>query len=180
MPSPLRIHTVGASASGTTTLAVALAERLGCPHFDTDSYYWAPTDPPFTTKRPPDERLRLMSADLDTSQSWLLSGSLMGWGDALVPRFTHVVFVHLPEEVRMARLMRRERERYGADVEPGGRMHEQHKEFVAWAERYEDPTFFGRSLALHRAWLGGLDCPVIEISGTPTVEEGVAMVMASL
>jgi len=35
-----RIHILGASGSGTTTLGRALAERLQCPHFDTDDYFW--------------------------------------------------------------------------------------------------------------------------------------------
>src|SRR5438128_874343 len=43
-----RLHILGASGSGTTTLGRALAEGLQCPHFDTDDYFWLPTDPPFT------------------------------------------------------------------------------------------------------------------------------------
>jgi hypothetical protein len=35
-----RIHILGASGSGTTTLGHALAARLQCPHFDTDAYFW--------------------------------------------------------------------------------------------------------------------------------------------
>jgi adenylate kinase family enzyme len=34
-----RIHLIGASGSGTTTLGRALAQRLGYPHFDTDHYF---------------------------------------------------------------------------------------------------------------------------------------------
>ena len=41
-----RIHILGASGSGTTALGQALAEHLRCPHFDTDDYFWLPTDPP--------------------------------------------------------------------------------------------------------------------------------------
>ena len=41
-----RIHILGASGSGTTTLGRALAARLQCPHFDTDDCFWLPTDPP--------------------------------------------------------------------------------------------------------------------------------------
>jgi len=47
-----RIHLMGASGSGTTTLGRALAQRLGCPHFDTDHYFWFPTAPPFEKIRP--------------------------------------------------------------------------------------------------------------------------------
>ena len=34
-----RIHLFGASGSGTTTLGVALAERLAIAHFDSDNFY---------------------------------------------------------------------------------------------------------------------------------------------
>jgi adenylate kinase family enzyme len=46
-----RIHILGASGSGTTTLGRALSERLQCPHFDTDNYFWLPTDPPWVQSR---------------------------------------------------------------------------------------------------------------------------------
>jgi len=44
-----RIHILGASGSGTTTLGRALAERLQYPHFETDDYFWLPTAPPTST-----------------------------------------------------------------------------------------------------------------------------------
>ena len=59
-----RIHIVGASGSGTTTLAIALAREIGGAHLDTDDFYWLPTDPPFTTKRPVEQRLKLLEAEL--------------------------------------------------------------------------------------------------------------------
>lgn len=173
------IHIVGASSSGTTTLGSALAARLGGAHLDTDSFFWEATDPPFTTKRPEAERVALMEAAVERASSWVISGSLIGWGDVFVPRFDLVAFLHVPHEVRMARLRARERERYGAEIEPGGTMHAQHLEFLAWAEAYETPGFPGRSLERHRAWLATLPCRVIEISGTPSLEESVARVLAA-
>ena len=174
-----RIHIVGASSSGTTTLGTALAARLGAAHLDTDSFFWEATDPPFTTKRPEAERVAMMEAEVAGEPSWVISGSLIGWGDVFVPRFDLVVFLHVPHEVRMARLMARERERYGAAIEPGGAMHAAHLEFLAWAQAYETPGFPGRSLERHRAWLAGLACPVVEIAGTPSLDESVARVMAA-
>ena len=79
----------------------------------------------------------------------------------------------------MARLLARERERYGAAIEPGGAMHAAHLEFVEWARGYDRPGFHGRSLEQHRAWLAALPCPVIEIAGTPSLDESVARVMAA-
>ena len=76
-----RLHLLGASGSGTTTLGRALARRLGCPHLDTDDYFWLPTNPPFQQQRSRAERQALLQADLLPHDAWVLSGSLCGWGD---------------------------------------------------------------------------------------------------
>ena len=175
--TPTRIHIVGASGSGATTLGGALARVLRCHHWDTDDFYWSPTHPPFRTPRPVDERLVLLEAALGGETSWTLSGSLISWGDSLIPRFDLVVFLYVPPHIRIDRLLFRERERYGAAIAPGGHMHALHTAFIDWAKAYDAPDFTGRSLARHRAWLGRLTCPVVEIVGTPTVEESVQRVL---
>ena len=55
------IHIMGASGSGTSTLAAALSQRLAFVHLDADDYYWLATDPPFTNKRDPRERTNLLA-----------------------------------------------------------------------------------------------------------------------
>jgi ABC-type dipeptide/oligopeptide/nickel transport system ATPase subunit len=37
-----RIHLMGASGTGVTTLGRALADALAIPHHDTDDYFWQP------------------------------------------------------------------------------------------------------------------------------------------
>ena len=54
------IHIFGASGSGTTTLGRYLAQRLGGVHLDSDDFFWLPTDPPYTQKRPIEMRVPLM------------------------------------------------------------------------------------------------------------------------
>ena len=103
-----RIHILGASGSGTTTLGRALASRLQCPHFDTDGYFWVPTDPPFTSQRERTERQRLLMDDLTAQDAWMLSGSLCGWGDVAIPLFELVIFLAIPQAIRMERLRQRE------------------------------------------------------------------------
>lgn len=173
-----RIHIVGASGSGTTTLGAALAAAMGAPHQDSDSFFWRPTEPPFTTQRPQEERLAMLKAALPADGSWVLSGSLLSWGLEVVDRFDLVVFLYLDPEIRMARSLARERARYGDRILPGGDMHEIHAKFVAWSRGYDDGSNGGRSLPGHRAWLSTLTCPVLEISDAPTVEESVARVLA--
>jgi hypothetical protein len=106
---PTRVHILGASGSGTTTLGRALAERLGCPLLDADDYFWVPTDPPFQQIRVREERQALLRADVPPDQSWVLSGSLCDWGDIFIPLFDLVVFLWIPPAVRLARLAAHER-----------------------------------------------------------------------
>ena len=98
-----RLHITGASGSGTTTLGAALAATLGCPHHDTDDFYWLPTDPPYREERDPAERLRLLETALGSAPAWLLSGSIGGWGEPLTPLFDAVVFLTAPTDMRIER-----------------------------------------------------------------------------
>lgn len=166
MRIPDRIHVLGASGSGTTTLASHIASEHGHRHADSDDFFWLPTQPPFQQKRPIEERLPLLRTTLSTTSSWVLSGSLCGWGDELMPDFQLVVFISLDPEVRLARLRAREAERYGeAAISLGGEMHEQHLAFLQWAAGYDDVAFEGRSRALHETWMDRLTCPVVRLDG---------------
>ena len=81
-----RLHVTGASGSGTTTLARALADTWAVPHADADDYFWLPTDPPYVDKRPEVDRLALMEQVFLPREGWVLSGSMLGWGDDVVGR----------------------------------------------------------------------------------------------
>jgi adenylate kinase family enzyme len=165
-----RIHVFGASGSGTTTLGAEVAAALGTSFLDVDAYYWIPTDPPFTHPRPPEARLAMIERDLEGVDGWVLSGSLCGWGDPLLERFTLAVFLYLPPEGRMARLAARERARYGDRIGPGGDLREAHLAFMDWARSYDHALAPVRSLDLHERWMPRLACPVMRLDARGSVE----------
>lgn len=181
MRIPRRIHIFGASGSGTSTLAAALGARHGHRHLDTDDFFWLPTTPPYRETRPREARLALLRRALDESASWVVSGSLCGWGDPLIPEFDLAVFLIVPVEVRLARLRAREVERYGhAAIAPGGPLRAAHVEFLDWAGRYDAGGPEMRSRALHDAWLSALPCPTLRLEGDRPVAEHLARVEASV
>ncbi|WP_255184785.1 hypothetical protein [Janibacter sp. CX7] len=169
--TPCRLHITGASGTGTTTLGRAVATTWSVPHADTDDYFWAPTSPPYTTKRDGTDRLRLMHEMFVGREAWVLSGTLMGWGDSLAEHFDAVVFLSLDHDERMDRLRAREVTRYGVSIETGGSRATAHHEFMQWAGGYEDPDFDGRNRARHQAWLGTLPCTVLRLDSARPVDE---------
>jgi adenylate kinase family enzyme len=173
-------HILGASGSGTTTLGRALATHLQCPHFDTDDYFWLPTDPPFSQERERTERQHLLMDALTAQNSWVLSGSLCGWGDVAIPLFELVVFLWIPQNVRLARLRQREHERYGARILPGGDMYASAQAFLAWAASYDEGGVDIRSRRRHEQWLGTLPCPIVCFEGEYTIEEQLAVLEAEI
>jgi adenylate kinase family enzyme len=178
---PNRIHIFGASGSGTTSLGTALAAKHGHRRFNTDDFYWFPTDPPYQHKRPPEVRLALLRAALADSASWVISGSLCGWGDPMIPEFDVVVFLLVPLEVRLTRLRAREIERYGHEaIAAGGKLHRAHVEFLDWAERYDTGGVDMRSRTLHEEWLARLPGAVLRLEDNQSVADQLAQIEASV
>lgn len=171
-----RIHILGASGSGTTTLGKELSHALGYKHFDTDDYFWIKTDPPYTTKRPLEERIDLINKDIRNNDQWILTGSLCGWGDVFIPTFDLVIYLRIPKEVRMKRLLDREKTRYGTEIDEGHVMHTAHKEFMNWASKYDDGDLDIRSKRLHYNWLESLNCKVLRIENDIELKEKIQMV----
>jgi adenylate kinase family enzyme len=178
-PAP-RVHIAGASGSGCTTLAAALAERLGVLHIDTDDAYWTATEPPYQIKRDQGAALAMLQAAVAGAQTgFVMSGSLENWAAPLAPAVEHVVFIDVPDALRMERLRAREIARFGARIDPGGDMHQTSREFLDWASRYEFNDRPGRSRERHDAWLRTLPCRVTRVSGTRSVAELVDAIAAS-
>src|SRR5271154_1086838 len=176
-----RIHIMGASGAGVTSLGRALADALGAPHHNTDDYFWLPTTPPYREKREVAERLRLMHEMFLPRPDWVLSGSLDGWGSSIVPLLELVIFVYVPTAIRLERLRAREAVHFGADaVAPGGWRHQETEEFVEWASHYDDGSREGRNLARHQAWLEALPCRVISLDGTRPILHLVGKVLSSM
>lgn len=175
----MRIYITGASCAGVTTLGHALVPLLGLRQVDVDDFYWLPIDPPFSVKRPPEERVRMIEQALG-EDDWVLSGSCNGWGEALIAKADLIVFVETPTSVRLERLAAREKARFGERIAPGGDMHEIHVAFRAWAAEYDNPAFGGRNRARHEVWIAEQTVPLTRIDGTCSPEEMSANVVNEL
>jgi adenylate kinase family enzyme len=174
----MKLHLFGAAGSGVTTLGHALSEALAWPYFDTDDYFWLPTIPAFTDRRPAAERNAQLRADLQAHPRAIVGGSIGGWGDEWFGAFDFVVFLWLPPALRLQRLHEREYQRYD-QTDPAQVARTQ--AFLTWAAGYDTNSTGGsRTLANHTAWLTRFICPVLELRGDLSVAQRMNAVLAAL
>lgn len=166
----MRTLIIGASGSGTTTLARSVAARRKIAALDTDDYFWLPTSPPFVTKREPQERLAMILRDLGAVTDSVLSGSIVAWGAELEDSFGLIVFLTVPAAIRVERLRAREMRQLG-HADPA---------FLDWAAQYDEGRLEGRSRAKHERWLAARNCPVLRIDGEVALEESTARVLDAM
>ena len=174
-----RIHILGASGSGTTSIGKAVCNKLGYKHFDSDNYLWLPTEKPFTAIRSSNEYINLMGKDLSANEKWVLSGHVSyGLGDVYLPLYELVVFMYVQHDIRMERLKKREHERYGDEILPSGSRYEHSKEFLDYCAGYDTGTG-RRSLREHNKWLASIKCPVLKITND-SFEESVRILLEAI
>jgi hypothetical protein len=91
------------------------------------------------------------------------------------------VFLWLPSELRIERLVRRERELYASRILPGGDMEADHAAFIAWTRGYDDGSAEGtNTLPCHEELLRSATCPVLRLFEPLALEEALGRVLAHL
>lgn len=149
----MKIHILGPSGSGTSTLGKLLAERLDLPFFDSDDFFWEETEVPYSEIRPVEKRKALIDRTMDTHDSWIISGASDGWGDRLLKTSDLIILLYTDREERIERLKRREENIFGNRILPGGDMHENHAAFIEWAGKYDTGGMEVRSRARLENWV---------------------------
>lgn len=164
------IHIYGASGSGTSTLGKKICDELGYKFMDTDDYYWLPSNPKYTYRRPVEERLELMKNDISKADNAVISGSLTDWGDELIPLFTLAVRLETETNIRIDRLRKREKASFGNRIDVGGDMYQNHLDFIEYAKAYDNGGLEIRSKASHDEWQRLLLCKQIVLNGADNLD----------
>jgi adenylate kinase family enzyme len=99
-----RISVVGSSGSGKTTVALAVAESLACPHLELDSVFHQPNWTPL-----PDDEFRAVAHEFVEQDRWVVDGNYTSHGvlDLVWNRADTVIWLDMPKRVVMQRVTRR-------------------------------------------------------------------------
>jgi adenylate kinase family enzyme len=97
-----RINVTGTSCSGKTTLARAIAKRLGMPRIELDALFWGPNWTPV-----PEETFRSRVADAIVPDRWVVDGGYAMVRDLTWSRVDTVVWLDYPMRTVLHRWARR-------------------------------------------------------------------------
>lgn len=139
-----------------------------------------PSEPKFMLKRPREERIEMMTRDINNFENVVISGSLVDWGDVLIPYFSLGIRIEINPNVRIARLIQREKERYGSRIEPDGDMHQQHLKFIEWAKSYDTGGINMRSKVKHDEWQKLISCELLILNGADSLEDNFTRIKQAL
>lgn len=141
------IYIYGASGAGSTTLGEAFARKYNGNLYDTDIYFHRHYN---------EHQLRMdsMMEDIRNCDKniIIITGSFWNWQCDYKEIITYIdcyVRVMLDTKIRMNRLRKREKERYGERIEEGGDLYEINRQRLKWAEDYEKGGLEMRSLKAH-------------------------------
>ena len=158
MNKPYGIIVFGANGSGKTTLGRELARILNFKHMDIEDYYFRKSEIPYTNARSQEECIELMLYDIKKHRTFVISAVTGGFGETVPQFYKLAVLISVPKEIRMARIKRREIERFGDRVLEGGDMYEQWQKFHDFVA--------SRPLERIEKWAETLMCPILRIDGT--------------
>ena len=94
----MKIHLLGPSCSGTSTLGKLIADKYSIPWIDSDSIFWIKTNPPFTTKRDINERTKMLKDYFNKNDSLVLSGSALEWGDFIKDHLDLIILKYVDQK----------------------------------------------------------------------------------
>ncbi|MDY0024167.1 MAG: hypothetical protein RBR66_04460 [Candidatus Izemoplasmatales bacterium] len=170
------INIFGSSGSGSTTLAREISTNFDYYHLDVDDALWEKTDPPFTIRKSDLEARNFILDNIKDKEKIVISGSLIGFGDDIKSKINLFVFINLDIDVRIKRIEKRERDRFGKRVMKGGDLYQKHQDFLTWVSNYETNPEYIRSRKQHLLWLMDVKSPVLKVTEELSIKELLTLV----
>ncbi len=111
LPVGRKIHVIGNSSSGKSTLAARLGRVMGAPVVELDALNWLPGWVGLNATDPPELKRRIREAT--SGERWVVAGSYMDYCQRTFwPRLDAVIWLDLPMPLLVWRMLRRSWKRW--------------------------------------------------------------------
>lgn len=164
----------GGNGAGKTTLGRALGALSGYVFRDTEDYYFPQKEAGYAygKARTKAQVAALLLHDMGAYEDFIFASVLGDFGEEVLSRFTHAVFVYVPKGVRLERVRERSYRKFGDRMRPGGDLFEKEQGFFQMVE--------ARPPRQVEDWLETLSLPVLQVDGTCPPAENAQRILGFL
>lgn len=161
----------GLNGTGKSTLGKALAEKLHFYFIDNEDLYFPKTDAHYmyASPRTREEVEKILFREIKTHENFIFASVKGDYGEAVYPFFQYAVLIEVPKDIRIKRVKKRSFEKFGNRMLPGGDLYEQEEKFFNLVSSRAENTV--------EEWVKSLNCPIIRIDGTKSIEENIDFIM---
>lgn len=161
----------GLNGSGKSTLGKALAQKLQFYFIDNEDLYFPKTDPDYVyaSPRTRGEVEALLFREIKAHENFVFASVKGDYGEAVYPFFRYAVLIDAPKDIRIQRVINRSLQKFGNRMLPGGDLYEREENFFQLVKSRPENTV--------EEWVKSLECPVIRIDGTKSIEESVDLII---
>lgn len=155
----------GLNGAGKSTLGKVLAKKLHFFFIDIEDLYFPKTDPDYVyaSPRTHEEVEIILLHEMKTHENFILASVKGDYGEDISPFIQYVILLDVPKNIRLQRVKERSFQKFGNRMLLGGDLYEQEEKFFRFVESREENIV--------EEWVKSLNCPVIRIDGTKSIDE---------
>ena len=138
---------------------------MGYMWIDMEDCYFPKTDSryPYAAPRSQKEAEQILRERICQSDHFVLSAVKGDFADDIIAAFEKVLWIRVPQAIRMRRVRNRSYEKFGSRMLPGGDLYEQEERFLTHAETRKEEDV--------SAWVATVSCPLQILDGTQAISE---------
>ncbi len=164
----------GLNGAGKSTLGKTLAEKLHFSFIDSEDLYFPKTDPTYiyADPRTREEVEKLLLNEIENHEDFVFASVKGDHGETIYPFFQYAVLVDVPKDIRIERVKNRSFQKFGDRMLFGGDLYEQEERFFDFVRSRAENTV--------EKWIQSLNCPIIRIDGTKSMEENIDLIIEQI
>ena len=164
----------GLNGSGKSTLGRALAEISGYVFRDIEDYYFQKQNSYYIYDNPrtTEEVQKMILNDFNKFDNFVFAAVKGNYNNEISDSFTHAVFICVPKEIRIKRVIERSYNKFGSRVLYGGDLYYKEKSFIDMVNNRSDNYTLD--------WLNNVNIPIVKVDGTKPIDENVLIIQNKL
>lgn len=158
----------GLNGAGKSTIAKQLAIHLNYTYLDVEDFYF-PVKNDYKNIRSKQEMEAHLLGAIQETQPFILASVIGDFNEEILSYITEIIYIEVPKDIRIERMKQRSINQFGPRALPGGDLYEDEMKFV---ERMAN-----RDEKMVENWLLSMNCNIITIDGSDTIEQNLAKLL---